>query len=415
MRAGATCWTFWPTTDYSFSMHPDKHDGPVREVMIVAGEASGDLHGANLVRALLAGDSRLRFCGMGGTELEQAGVEMLCDASKLAVVGAIEVLSHLGDILRARRSLIERMQKQRPALLILIDYPDFNLLLARQAKKMSIPVFYYISPQIWAWRSSRVHTIKRLTDRVAVILPFEQAFYRQYGVEVDFVGHPLMDSVHPAMSVSEFRRANGIEPGRKLIGLLPGSRRKEVAALLPDFLAAAEILAADSPQGYTFLIPQAPTISRALLEEHGLAAWKDRLDFRVITADRYAMMAACDAVAAASGTVLLELAILGIPAVATYRVSPHTYFLGRLLIRTLRFFSLVNLIGEREIIPELLQKSVTPQRIAGELQKMLTDTKARAAILEGLQEVRRRLGGPGASDRAAAIALDILNRRTTDG
>ena len=396
-------------------MHPDKHGGLGREVMIVAGEASGDLHGAHLVRAMLAQDCQLRFCGMGGTELQHAGVEMLCDASKLAVVGAIEVLSHLGDILRARRTLIERMQQCRPALLILIDYPDFNLLLAKQAKKMGIPVFYYISPQIWAWRSGRVHTIKRLTDRVAVILPFEQAFYSKYGVQVDFVGHPLMDSVQPGMSATEFRNVHRIEPTRTLIGLLPGSRRKEVAALLPDFLAAAEILAGNNPLGYTFLIPQAPTINRALLEEHGLAAWKDRLDFRVITTDRYAMMAACDAVVAASGTVLLELAILGIPAVATYRFSPHTYFLARLLIRNLRFFSLVNLIGEREIIPELLQKSVTPERIAGELQIMLEDSKARAAILEGLQEVRRRLGGRGASDRAAAIALDVLNRRTTDG
>jgi lipid-A-disaccharide synthase len=386
-----------------------------REVMIVAGEASGDLHGANLVRAMQAQEPNLRFCGMGGQALREAGVELLCDAAKLAVVGLVEVLSHLGDILRARRALIERMRDHRPALLILIDYPDFNLLLAKQAKKLGIPVFYYISPQIWAWRSSRVHAIKRLTDRVAVILPFEQAFYAQYGYQVDFVGHPLMDSVKPGLSPAAFRDLHRIEPTRKLVGLLPGSRRKEVAALLPDFLAAAELLAKDRPQDYTFLIPQAPTISRALLEAHGLAAWRDRFDYRIITEDRYAMMAACDAAAAASGTVLLELAILGVPTVAAYRVSPHTYFLGRLLIRSVRFFSLVNLIGEREIIPELLQKEVTPERIAQQLQAMLEDAGTRTSILAGLQEVKTRLGAPGASERAAAVALDILNRDMANG
>ncbi|ADW17729.1 lipid-A-disaccharide synthase [Desulfobulbus propionicus DSM 2032] len=387
------------------------HGGYTQEVMIVAGEASGDLHGANLVRAMREQRPELRFCGMGGRELHAAGVELLCDAAKLAVVGAFEVLSHLGDILAARRALIERMRDRRPGLLILIDYPDFNLLLARSAKKLGIPVFYYISPQVWAWRKGRVRTIKRLTDRMAVILPFEQSFYARYGVRVDFVGHPLMDAVHPDLSPAQFRAAHRIEPTRKLVGLLPGSRRKEVAALLPDFLAAAELLARDHPQAYTFLIPLAPTIGRTLLDEHGLAAWLGRYDYRVISEGRYAMMAACDAVVAASGTVLLELALLGVPTVATYRVSPRTYFLGRLLIRNLRFFSLVNLIGEREIIPELLQDAVTPGRIASELRNMLDNDVARQSMLAGLREVRERLGGPGASRRAADIALQVLADR----
>ena len=381
----------------------------------MAGEASGDMHGANLVRAMLARNPDLRFCGMGSAELQRAGVELLYDAAKLAVVGAIEVLSHLGDILRARRTLVERMQHHRPSLLILIDYPDFNLLLAKKAKKLGIPIFYYISPQVWAWRSGRVHSIKRLTDRVAVILPFEQAFYARHGMQVDFVGHPLMDSVKPGLSPIEFRALHGIEPTRKLVGLLPGSRRKEIAALLPDFLAAAELLTKDQALDYTFLIPQAPTITRSLLEEHGLAAWNNRLDYRVITEDRYAMMAACDAAVAASGTVILELAILGIPTVATYRISRHTYWMGKLLIRNVRFFSLVNLIGERLIIPELLQDAANPEQIAKELHKMLEDERARELILAGLLEVRKRLGAPGASDRAATVALEILNKEQIHG
>ena len=355
------------------------------QVMIVAGEASGDMHGASLVRAMQARMPSLRFCGMGGRELERTGVEMLGDAAKLAVVGVTEVLSHLGDILQARRALIDHMQRQLPALLILIDYPDFNLWLAATAKKLGIPIFYYISPQIWAWRSSRVHT-------------------------VDFVGHPLVDAVKPQMERADFLALHRIDPAKKLIGLLPGSRNKEVAALLPDFLAAAELLARDNPEAYTFLIPQASTLTRQVLDENGLAAWNGRRDFRVISEDRYALMAACDAVVAASGTVLLELAILGTPMVATYRTSRLTYILGRLLVRHLPWFSLVNLIGDRAIIPELLQEEVTPGRIAQELKVLLEQQPARETLQEGLKEVQQRLGQPGASDRAAKIALQILNQ-----
>jgi lipid-A-disaccharide synthase len=382
--------------------------------MIVAGEASGDLHGANLVRAMQAQVQDLHFCGMGGRELEQAGMELLCDASKLAVVGVTEVLSHLGDILRARRALIERMRKQPPALLILIDYPDFNLWLAATAKDLDIPVFYYISPQIWAWRRSRIHTLKQLTDRIAVILPFEQEYYARQDCRVDFVGHPLVDTVKPRMERAEFMTLYRIDPAKKLVGLLPGSRKKEVAALLPDFLAAAQLLAGNHPEAYTFLIPQASTITRQVLDENGLADWAGRLDFRVISADRYSMMAACDAVVAASGTVILELAILGIPTVATYRTSRYTYLLGRLLVRHLAHFSLVNLIGDRTIIPELLQDEVTPERIAQELTMLIEDQQVRMTLLAGLKEVQLRLGGPGASDRAAMIAIQVLSNSPRD-
>ena len=382
-----------------------------KQVMIVAGEASGDLHGANLVRAMQSQAQDLHFCGMGGKELEQTGVEMLCDASKLAVVGITEVLSHLGDILRARRTLIERMRQQRPALLILIDYPDFNLWLAATAKELDIPVFYYISPQIWAWRRSRIHTIKQLTDRIAVILPFEQKYYAQQDCHVDFVGHPLVDTVKPLMDRAEFMALHRIDPTKKLIGLLPGSRKKEIAALLPDFLAAARLLAGDHPEAYTFLIPQASTITRQVLDENGLAAWHHSMDFRVISDDRYSLMAACDAAVAASGTVLLELAILGIPMVATYRTSRFTYLLGRILVRHLTYFSLVNLIGNRAIIPELLQDAVIPGQIAHELTVLLEDQQTRGTLQAGLREVQQKLGGPGASDRAAAIALQVLSNR----
>ena len=378
--------------------------------MIVSGEPSGDMHGARLVRAMLERAPELRFCGMGGAELRAAGVEILYDAHKLAVVGITEVIGHLGDILAARRTLIRRMQENRPALLILIDYPDFNLLLAARAKKLGIPVFYYISPQVWAWRKGRTGKIGRLSDRIAVILPFEKDFYGRHGIPVDFVGHPLVDGVRTTMKKTDFLRQHHIPEENTIIGLLPGSRCREIRNLLPSFLQAATLLTGRIDKKCTFLIPRAASIPESLLREHGLSKFDDRLDIRVISENRYDLMAACDAVVAASGTVTLELALLDIPAVVTYRVSARTYRIGRLLVRNVKYFSLVNLIGGKKIIPELLQDEVTPERIARELARMLTDLPARKNILAGLAEVRRRLGGPGASERAARIALQCLRR-----
>jgi lipid-A-disaccharide synthase len=384
-----------------------------RRVMIVAGEASGDMHGARLVEAMRLRQPGLRFCGIGGKELAAAGTELLYDASRIAVVGITEVLSHLGEILAARKALINRLRTDRPALLILIDYPDFNLLIAAAAKKLGIPVFYYISPQVWAWRGGRVRKIGRLTDRVAVILPFEQDFYAERGVAVEFVGHPLKDTVRPEQLASreEFFRAHGLDigPNCRVIGLLPGSRAKEVRSLLPDFLAAAELLAAeDKSGGWLFLLPRASTIPQELLAESGLALHQNRLNIRVIDDDRYALMAACDAAAAASGTVTLELAILGVPAVTAYRLSPWTYRLARLLVRHLRHFSLVNLIAGREVIPELLQEQVCPAALAAKLRLLLDNADCRREMLRGLAEVTEKLGPPGCAERAAELALSCM-------
>ncbi|MCI5207454.1 MAG: lipid-A-disaccharide synthase, partial [Candidatus Electrothrix sp. ATG2] len=333
----------------------------------------------------------------------------------LAVVGITEVMSHLGDILAARRALIRRMEEEKPALLILIDYPDFNLLLAAKAKKMGIPVFYYISPQVWAWRSGRVRKIGRLTNRVGVILPFEKDFYAARGVEVDFVGHPLKDTVNRdrVRSKEDFLRAHNlsITPQTRIIGLLPGSRSKEVRSLLPDFLAAAQILVSkEQDKKWLFLLPRASTISEDLLQEAGLGEYKELFDIKVVSDERYDLMAACDAVVAASGTVTLELALLGVPTLTTYRVSPRTYQLGRLLIRHIRFFSLVNLIADREVIPELLQKDVTPTAIAEHIQLMINKSLYRKKLLKGLDEVAEKLGPPGCAQRAAELAFACMDQ-----
>ncbi|WP_456473505.1 lipid-A-disaccharide synthase [Desulfolithobacter sp.] len=379
-------------------------------VMIVTGEASGDMHGARLVEAMRSQRPELSFCGMGGEALARTGVEMLYDAARISVVGLTEIMSHLGDILRARRILIRAMETRHPALLILIDFPDFNLMLGARARKLGIPIFYYISPQVWAWRSGRVRKIGRLADRIGVILPFEKEFYAKRGIEVDFVGHPLVDNVYPSMERSVFLATQGIEESRKIIGLLPGSRYREIRSLLPDFLAAARKL---DHSNITFVLPQAPTITRQLLEKCGVARYRGELDIRIIKENRYDLMAACDAAIAASGTVTLELAILGVPTVTCYRLSPRTYQLGRLLIR-LDHFSLVNLIGGREIIPELLQDKVTPENIAREVRPLLKDSPRRRTMLAGLTEVRNKLGSPGASERAAKIALQLLEQGVGD-
>jgi lipid-A-disaccharide synthase len=382
-------------------------------IMIVAGEASGDMHGGHLVRSLRQQVPDLLISGMGGAELEKQGVEILYDAAKMGVVGLSEVLAHLKDIRLAMRILEERLRSERPDLLILIDYPEFNLILAGKARKLGIPVFYYVSPQVWAWRSGRIRKIRKRVDRMAVILPFEEEFYSRHGMAVSFVGHPLMDGVVTSEPRKLFLQRHGIDPGATTIGLLPGSRQKEIASLLPTFLEAAKLLAGEVPQPI-FLLPLAPTLSRSDLERHGLAA--SSLDIRIISENRYDLMASCRAVMTASGTATLELAILGVPMAVCYRISPLTYFLGRRLIKV-DFVSLVNLVAGRQVVPELLQENATPAAISAALRPVLCEPGKHAEVCRGLAEVRDKLGKPGASDRAARAALELIqkaNRRTAE-
>ena len=372
--------------------------------MIVAGEASGDMHGARLIAALKEQAPEAQICGIGGPELTRQGVEILYDSSQLAVVGIVEVISHLSFIREALRTLENRLKDQQPDLLILIDYPDFNLIMAKKAKRLGIPVFYYISPQVWAWRSGRVKTIKKLVDRMAVILPFEQEFYRKRGMAVDFVGHPLMDSVRTTRTREDFLQSLGIAPESTVIGILPGSRKREIAGMLPIFLQAAKHMK-DQLVKPVFLLPLAPTLCEDDLMANGLA--EAGVEVKVIREDRYDLMAACEAVMAASGTVSLELAILNVPMVISYRVSPLTYFLGRRLIKV-QYASLVNLVAGREVVPELLQDDAVPGKIAGATVRLVSNQTERTLHLNGLAEVREKLGGAGASAKAAELALATI-------
>jgi len=375
--------------------------------MIVTGEASGDLHGANLVRAMRKCDESLTFVGMGGEEMSAAGVELLFDAGKVSVVGVAEVVSHLPDIFRAQKVLKKYLADFRPDLLIIIDLPDFNLILARFAKKLGIKVFYYICPQVWAWRSGRVKTIRERVDTVGVILPFEESFFRERGVVANYVGHPLLDTVHVSKNRAEFLEHYGIPSNQRCVGLLPGSRKKEVSSLMPTFLAAARQLQEINNERLTFLVPLASTITEQDLFSSEVNAYSKDIDIRIIRGDRYNLMAACECVVAASGTVTLELALLNVPMVVTYRLAPLTYRLGRLLIK-LQHFSLVNLIAGKEVVPELLQDEVQPEAIAEHLQSFLLQSEKRDEVLKELAKVRDKLGTHGASERAAQLALHML-------
>jgi len=375
-----------------------------KRIMIVAGEASGDLHGANLARELFALDSSLELSGIGGSEMAAAGVRLLYDTAKLAVMGIVEVLTRLWDIRTAMNILEEQFRRARPDLLVLIDYPGFNLELARRAKKYQIPVLYYISPKIWAWREGRIERIKKYIDRLAVILPFEQKFYRGHGVDVDFVGNPLLDQVKTAAAPDQFRVRQGIAADATVVGIMPGSRRQEITKLLPLFLQTALHLNSEI-SNCVFLLPLATTLSEDVLEMQGIN--HENLDIRVIKEQRYEAMAACDAAMAASGTLTMELALLKVPMVVCYKVSTLSYLLARPFIKV-KYASLVNLVAGKEVVPELLQYEATPENIYSKLVPLLTITAARDTMLKELAQVCDKLGEPGASKRAAELAMAMI-------
>lgn len=367
----------------------------------MAGEASGDQHGAKLVEAMQKKHPGLFFCGMGGTALRQAGVRIVVETSELTVVGITEVFAKMPNILRGMATIKKLLKGLKPDLLILIDFPDFNLHIAAVAKKLGIPVLYYISPQIWAWRRGRVKRIGRLVDHMAVILPFEQQFYQEHNVPASFVGHPLLDTNLP----SPERSLAVIEKDGPVIGLVPGSRDIEIARHLPVMLETADILQKRMRHA-SFIISHAPSVAReqidAVIEGHG-----GRTGIEVISDGMEKVFERCDVIVAASGTVTLQAAINGTPMVIIYKVSPVSFWLGKTLIRVPNI-GLVNLVAGKQIVPELIQHQACAENIASALENLLSDADALQHLKQRLFALRDVLGGGGASERVADLALRML-------
>ena len=373
-----------------------------RRVMIIAGEASGDLHGADLARQILALDPSCELYGIAGAQMRAAGVHARVRIEDIHGLGLTELLSTIGLSLATMRDLRRELRTDKPDLLILIDYAEFNLVLAGIAKRAGVPVLYYITPQVWAWRRGRIRKIVERSNQLAVVLPFEKELYRQAGDRVTFVGHPLLDRVAPAQGREETLTRHGLPPNAKLLALLPGSRRAEARYILPPMVEAARILAHDH-----HLIPVialAPTLTPEQLAQQ---AKIDLEGIRIIQGDTYSIIAASEVALVASGTATLETALLGRPMVIAYKVSPLTYILGRMLITGVDFIGMPNILAGEKIVPELIQGELTAQNLVRAADPMLHDSIRRQTIAS-LNSLRGRLGAPGAASRVAALALSMM-------
>lgn len=373
--------------------------------MIVAGEASGDIYGAGLAREAHKLDSELVFFGIGGERMREAGVNTLVDSADMAVVGLVEVLKHFDVIAAAFTALKKILRTNPPDLLILIDYPGFNLRLAKVAKKAGVKVLYYISPQIWAWRQGRVKKIARLVDHMAVILPFEAPFYQSAGVPVSFVGHPMVDMAKTSLTRNEAAVNSGLDPIRRIVGLFPGSRHNEIERLLPVIIESALLLKQKFPD-IQFLLPLASTLRKDDIAPQLAAAG---LEVTITEGRIHDMIRACDAVISVSGTVTLEIALVGTPMVIIYKLSPLTYQLAKRLVKVPNI-GLCNIVAGETVVRELIQDEANPVMIAAEIEAIINDSVYDAAIKGKLANIRSKLGCGGASRNIAELTLKMLEQ-----
>jgi len=380
----------------------------MKKIMIMAGEASGDLHGANLARELGKLEPTAAIYGVGSKHMRDAGVHMLADASTISVVGITEVLTHLGAIYGVYAKLKQFLREERPDVLVLIDFPDFNIMLGKAAKKLGIPIVYYISPQVWVWRKGRIKTIAGLVKAMIVVFPFEVPLYEKAGVDVRFVGHPLIDVVKSAYTGDEARRSLGLAVNKRTIALMPGSRRGELANLFPDMLRAAKLLLSryDDLQ---FVLPVAPTLDPALVRSY---VETGGVPVHIVAGRVYDVLQASDAAIVASGTATLETGLMAVPMAIVYRISALTYYILTKLVRDLAHVGLVNIVAGQRIVPELIQHDVTPQKIADTISGLLDDPARSLQIKEGLLKLREQLGAPGASARAASVVMEFMKGST---
>lgn len=369
-------------------------------IMIIAGEASGDLHGSGVVRELKKRKPGCEIYGIGGDRMQAAGMDLIYHVRELSVMGFWEVLQHLPLLRSVEKTLEVVLKAKRPAVLVLIDYPGFNLRFARLARQQGIKIVYYVSPQVWAWNPGRVKKMKGLIDKMLVVFPFEVEIYRRQGIDVEFVGHPLLDVFTEPQGRKEFCTRYDFDQGKLILGLFPGSRRQEVERIFPAMLGAARMLHASTG------VQTAVGVSSALDMDYVRSFARDDFPVSLIRDATHDVMANSDVALVASGTATLETAYYRTPMLVVYKTSWMSYLLGRLLVR-IRNIGLVNIVAGERIVPELLQTAVTPQRLAREALPLLQDEGLRREISARLSVVRERLGTPGASARAAQAILSI--------
>ncbi|MBP2645986.1 MAG: Lipid-A-disaccharide synthase [Firmicutes bacterium] len=372
------------------------------KVMLSVGEASGDLHGACVAEALKKIEPSVKLFGMGGDAMRSAGVEIHHDIKDLGVIGFVEVIRNLPRLFRLRDELVALMEHERPDVLVIIDYPDFNVRLAKKAKQLGIPIVSYIAPTAWAWRRGRAKDVAKIVNRVAAIFPFEAEVYQEAGADVVFVGHPSLDIVKNTMTKEEAYRHFGADAEKPVILLMPGSRRQEINTLLPVMLEACEIIR-KQVAGCQFFLPVASTISRDSLQE---MISQSQVPVKFTTGNNYDIMNISHVAICASGTATLETSLMGVPTIILYKLATLTYVLGKLLVK-IPHFGLPNIIAGRKVVPELLQDAVNAETIAAEAIKMLTDDVLRQQMVNDLADVKRRLGEYGAVTRVAQTILEI--------
>ena len=372
--------------------------------MFSAGESSGDKHASHMFEELHHQSPQIKGLGMGGTKMKAAGIDIRFDSSNIGVIGLVEVLKHYLEIRSAFNLMKHLLVSEKPDLLVCVDYKEFNLKLARYAKKRGIKVLFYVSPQVWAWRPGRVVTYGKAIDMMAVIFPFETAYYEAENIPVCYVGHPSVDKVHPRQTRAEDIELYALDENKPIIGLLPGSRTNEIKRMLPIMLAAAEILSQSSQQGMQFILPQADSVSDELIQPF---LTQSSVNIKVIKYQAYDVIQCCDAIMTTSGTASLEIALLQIPMVIAYRLSAITYFLAKYLVNT-KFIGLPNIIAGKGIVKELIQHEVTAENLAKEVTRMLDDADYKLNMLAELAIVKESLGPGGGSRNMANLALEML-------
>jgi lipid-A-disaccharide synthase len=373
--------------------------------MIVAGERSGDILGAELARALHERLADLKLFGCGGEAMREAGVDAVVDCHRLTMMGITEVISGLPRAYRALQTLVAEADRRRPRLAVLIDFPDFNLRLAKRLKQRGVRVVYFVSPQVWAWRKGRLRQLKARIEKMLCIFDFEVAIYRQAGIPVGYVGHPMVDLVRPNMTREEFFARIGLDRVKTTVALLPGSREKEVSQILPTMLEAARRISLN--RSTQFVVAVAPTLDAGWVEKTLLERYAGGLTIRVATHATHDALRHCDVAIVASGTATLEAALCERPMVVVYRLSRLTYRIGRLLVKV-PFYSMVNILAGKQVVPELIQSDFTPARVAGQVEYLLDHSQAREEMAKNLRALKERLGPGGAVGRAADAVAELL-------